>query len=176
MITNVVFFGAPSSGKTTLAERMAQEYDTVWMPEYGREYWDKHQKDRRLTLEQLVEIAEGHLDREEKLLREANRFLFTDTNALTTYLFSQYYHGSAYEKLADLAEQCVGRYDVVFVCDIDIPYDDTWDRSGDANRIIFQEGIIEDLTKRKILYFVLRGDVEKRMAEVDKVLNNFNKI
>jgi HTH-type transcriptional repressor of NAD biosynthesis genes len=39
MIANVVFLGAPSSGKTTIAEQMARKYETTWMPEYGREYW-----------------------------------------------------------------------------------------------------------------------------------------
>lgn len=65
MVTNVVFLGAPSTGKTTIAERMAQEHGTVWMPEYGREYWEKNQVERKLTLKQLVEIAEGHMEREE---------------------------------------------------------------------------------------------------------------
>lgn len=58
LITNVVFLGAPCTGKTTIAAKLAQEYNTVWMSEYGREYWEKHQANRRLSLEQLVEIAE----------------------------------------------------------------------------------------------------------------------
>jgi NadR type nicotinamide-nucleotide adenylyltransferase len=89
LITNVIFLGAPSTGKTTIAQRMAKEFDTVWMPEYGREYWEKHQENRKLSLAQLVEIAKGHLEREEKLLLEANHYLFTDTNATTTFIFSQ---------------------------------------------------------------------------------------
>ena len=46
LVTNVVFLGAPSTGKTTIAERLAREYDTSWMPEYGREYWHQHQVNR----------------------------------------------------------------------------------------------------------------------------------
>jgi HTH-type transcriptional repressor of NAD biosynthesis genes len=84
LIINVVFLGAPSTGKTTLAEALATHYQTVWMPEYGREYWETHQVDRRLSLPQLEEIATGHLERENELLGKANRYLFTDTNALTT--------------------------------------------------------------------------------------------
>ena len=33
MITNVVFLGAPSTGKTTIAREMARDMNTVWMPE-----------------------------------------------------------------------------------------------------------------------------------------------
>lgn len=44
------------------------------MPEYGREYWERHNVDRRLTPEQLVEIAEEHVRREGALVLEANRF------------------------------------------------------------------------------------------------------
>ncbi len=41
LILNIVFLGAPSTGKTTLCERLAREFDTQWMPEYGREYWSR---------------------------------------------------------------------------------------------------------------------------------------
>lgn len=175
LITNVVFLGAPSTGKTTIAEKLAQEFGTVWMPEYGREYWETHHVDRRLTLGQLTEIAEGHLEREEALLCEANRYLFADTNALTTYIFSLYYHGEADKRLIDYANAASARYDLVFLCDVDIPYDDTWDRSGEGNRQVFQQRIVGDLAERKIPYFLLRGSLEERIACVKRVLNRFRK-
>lgn len=175
LITNVVFMGAPSTGKTTLAEKIAEEFKTVWMPEYGREYWEKNQVNRRLTPEQLLEIAEGHLSREEEALKEANGYLFTDTNAITTYMFSLYYHGTAHPKLAELAALARHRYDLVFLCDTDIPYDDTWDRSGDVNRMYFQKEIIEDLNNRNIPYVLLSGDVNERTKKVKEVLKIFNK-
>jgi HTH-type transcriptional repressor of NAD biosynthesis genes len=175
LITNVVFLGAPSTGKTTITSRLAQEYNTVWMPEYGREYWEKYQRERRLSLEQLVEIAEGHLDREERLLYQANHYLFTDTNAITTYMFSLYYHGIAAPGLVELANQAISRYDLVFVCDTDTPYNDTWDRSGDINRQIFQKQIISDLIVRKIPFFILQGNLDTRVQCVKSVLNKYRK-
>ena len=138
LVTNVVLLGAPSTGKTTLAAALAKLYKTRWMPEYGREYWETHQIERRLSLQQLTEIAEGHLIREEQLLQAANRYLFVDTNAITTFVFSRYYHNDADSRLRQLATTAATRYDLVFVCDTDIPYDDTWDRSGDGNRQMFQ--------------------------------------
>lgn len=175
LVTNVVFLGAPSTGKTTLAERLAREYDTVWMPEYGREYWEQHQVDRRLTPKQLVAIAEGHLAREEALLGQARQYLFTDTNAITTYMFALYYHGTAAPRLAELAQAAASRYDLVFVCGDDIPYDNTWDRSGDAQRRTFQKQILADLTLRKIPYIVLQGNLEERVRQVRAILSRYEK-
>lgn len=170
LITHVVLLGAPSTGKSTLAEALAQHFHTTWMPEYGREYWEQHQSERRLSLEQLVELAQGHGEREEQKLLEANRYLFTDTNALTTYQFSLYYHGAAHPQLAEYARRCVDRYDQVFVCDTDIPYDDTWDRSGDTNRQEFQGQILADLAARGIPYTLLQGSVAQRIATVEQAL------
>ncbi|MEH1940865.1 MAG: AAA family ATPase [Nostoc sp.] len=175
LITNVVFLGAPSTGKTTIASQLAKEYNTVWMPEYGREYWEKHQINRRLSLSQLVEIAKGHLEREEALLLQANQYLFTDTNALTTYQFSLYYHKTVAPELIELAHQAISRYDLVFICDTDIPYDDTWDRSGEVNRSIFQKQIENDLIIRKIPFFRLSGKLNTRINIVKNVLSCYQK-
>lgn len=175
LITNVVLLGAPSTGKTTLAEQLANAYDTIWMPEYGREYWQQHQLERRLTPTQLVEIAEGHLVREEQFLTKANRYLFTDTNAITTFMFALDYHGYAEPRLQQLANNAVSRYDLVFLCDTDIPYDDTWDRSGDVQRQIFQKRIVADLLARKVPSITLLGTLEERVAMVMSVLTRYTK-
>ena len=57
LITWVVFLGAPSTGKTTLCQALAEHYNTQWVPEYGRTFWNAHQENRRLKLEDLVLIA-----------------------------------------------------------------------------------------------------------------------
>ena len=175
LISKVVFLGAPSTGKTTIAEKLSIEFNTVWMPEYGREYWEENQIERRLSLEQLVEIAEGHIIREDNLIMEANKYIFCDTNALTTNSFSQYYHASSDKKLIEYANNCAMRYDIVFLCDTDIPYDDTWDRSGDANRLDFQKQIEKDLINRNIPFIKLSGDLNTRINKVKDVLTNFEK-
>jgi NadR type nicotinamide-nucleotide adenylyltransferase len=170
LVMNVAFLGAPSTGKTTLCNELARRHRTLWMPEYGREYWELYQVNRRLTPEQLVEIAEGHLQREEGLLLESNRFLFTDTNAITTLLFAHHYHGFALPRLEQLAAAATTRYARVFVCADDIPYEDTRDRSGDANRREMQQRTLDELSRRKIPVVELRGSVDERAARVEAVL------
>ncbi|MCE9634966.1 MAG: AAA family ATPase [Planctomycetes bacterium] len=175
LIVNVALLGAPSTGKTTLAERLAREHGTKWMPEYGREVWERHQVDRRLTPEQLVEIAEGHVAREDALLLESDRTLFADTNALTTLCFAHAYHGAALPALDRLADACATRYDLTFVCGDDIPYADTWDRSGEVDRDVMQRRTLAELARRKIPFLTLRGDLDARCATVGRVLSRFTK-
>jgi len=173
LITKVVFVGAMSTGKSTITEALAQRYGTTFASEYGRDYWTEHQVDRRIGFEAFDDIAVGHIEREEQALLAANRYLFVDTNAITTYMFAQDYHGKAPELLTRLALENAQRYDLFFLCDDDIPYDDTWDRSGDQKRHIFHKQIIADLKERRIPFITLRGSLEERIHKVDEVLAKF---
>ena len=175
LITKVCFMGAPSTGKTTLARTLAERYHTPWMPEYGAEYWLNHQIDRRITLEQFEEIAPEHIRREDALTLEARNYLFCDTNPITTYVFAKDYHGVAGPILTRLAQEAEKRYDLFFLCDTDIPYADTWDRSGDQKRKWFQDQIIGDLAERRIPFFRVSGTLEQRISQVDEVLRQYRK-
>lgn len=175
LVIKIAILGAPSTGKTTLASKLAREMRTGWMQEYGREYWERHQKDRRLSMDQLVEIAETHLQLEDDQLLMADRFLFSDTNALTTRIFGLYYHSRTDPRLERLADLAVGRYDIIFLCDTDIPYDDSWDRSGEVNRQEFQEMIIDDLEERGLSWFLVQGDIEERVRQVKDILAGHRK-
>lgn len=172
LVTKIVFLGAPSTGKTTIARELAKRLQTKWVPEFGREYWESHHVDRRLTLEQLAEIAVGHREREDQIIADANRYLFVDTDATTTYQFSLDYHGAAHATVEELADACRDRYQLCFVCDTDIPYDDTWDRSGEVHREKFQAKIESDLVRRNIHFIKLSGSLECRISRVIQTLTD----
>lgn len=175
LVLRVAFVGAPSTGKSTITEALAREYGTTFMPEYGREYWFAHQVNRRLTPEQLVELAHGHREREELAMREARHVLFVDTEALVTRMYGIWYHGQVLPELERLADESASRYDVFFLCDDDIPYEDEWARSGDAFRTTFQQVIIDELLRRRIPYVTLTGPVDARVATVRETLRGYRK-
>jgi HTH-type transcriptional repressor of NAD biosynthesis genes len=175
MITWVVFLGAPCTGKSTIAQAMAARHSTLWMPEYGREYWEAHQVNRRLSKEQLLFIAQEHRRREDLTVRDAQQYLFVDTDASTTLQFSYYYHQAAEPQLVQLANDARQRYDLIFLCETDIPYSSTWDRSGDVARLEMQRRIEADLLARRIPVYRLQGNLDKRCQQVEKVLSRFRK-
>lgn len=174
-LTKVVLLGAPSTGKSTLTEKLADLFKTSFMPEYGREYWELNNIQRRLTPEQLLEIATTHRDRELALAYEANRYFFVDTNAITTKIFSNYYHGDSLPRLNALAKETKERYDLVILCGDDIAYEDTEDRSGEANRGIFQRATIDELNKLGINYHEVTGSIQDRLTVISQILENMSK-
>ena len=169
-IQRVVFLGAPSTGKSTIAQRVAAHYDTAYVAEYGRDYWLAHQVDRRLTQAQLLHIAEAQIALEDEAMSHAHRYLIVDTNALTTWHFAIDYYGEALPELTALADDSKRRFAVVFVCDDDIPFEDTWERSGDVKRGEFQRFLLDQLHAREIHYHRLSGSVEARLQQVIAVL------
>lgn len=169
-VTTAVFLGAPGTGKSTLAAHLARELETAWVPEYGREFWDRHQVERRLLPEQLVEIAEGHQQREDALVGEARGSFLVDTNALTTAVFARYYHGAVHPRLEAIADACPRRYDLAFLCGDEFPCPDTWDRSGAGSRSLMQRMVEQDLLARRVTAVRLSGPVEERARVVRRAL------
>ena len=170
-ISKVVFMGAPSTGKSTICKRAAEFYKTQKVDEYGRTYWEQNQHQRRLSPEQLLHIAQEHIAIEERAIVAANQFLFVDTNPLTTWHFALDYHGSSLPELSALADQCKARYDYWFLCDTDIPFEDTWERSGAVKQASFQRFIRTEMDRRGIHYHVLSGSVERRLEQIQQILN-----
>ncbi len=175
LVTKICFLGAPSTGKSTLAKALALKFNTRFMPEYGAEYWLEHHQDRRITLDQFEEIAPEHNSREENLVLKSREYLFCDTCPITTYVFAKDYHGQAGPVLTECAHMAEKSYDLFFLCDTDITYDDTWDRSGDQKRKWFQNQIVGDLKERKIPYIGLSGDLDARIKKVECILSRFQK-
>lgn len=171
LVRKVVFLGAESTGKTTIAQALAERLGTRWMPEYGREYWELcKDADGKLSEAQMVELAVEHMNREDHLASTCRNILFVDTNALTTRLFCRFYHATSPAELDRLAEHAESRYSHTFVCGTDIPYEDDGTRNGREHRERFQQWIINDLDQRGVKWKLLEGPLERRIGQVETVL------
>ncbi len=164
----VVVLGAESTGKSTLVEALAQSFRTSFVPEYGRHVWE--QQGGRLELDDYVHIARRHRELEDEARRRANRYVFVDTNALTTMLLCFAYEGDALPELADLARAAEQRYAYVILCDDDIPFEQDGWRDDAVWRSRVQGMVKFDLAVRGIESTTVTGSVEERVGQVRSLL------
>jgi len=165
----VVFVGAESTGKSTLASMLAREQGAQFVPEIGRFIWEE--KQGQLVAADYVEIAERHRAAEDAAVaRAGGEYVFVDTNALTTLLLGLRF-GQVTEPvppaLLHYALKCRTRYLHHFVCADDIPYEEEPGvRENAAWRTQIQQLVLDDLDRRGIGYTILTGSLEQRAARV----------
>ena len=87
MLKRTAITGPESTGKTKMATWLSNAYQTLWVPEYAREYLEKYGPD--YTLEDVVAIAHEQLKRENTAAENARRILFCDTGLLVTKIWCE---------------------------------------------------------------------------------------
>lgn len=174
-LIKIVLFGPESTGKTTLAKQLADYYDTVWVPEYAREYlqkkWDE--TNEICTIEDLVPIATGQMALENDLTKKANQVLICDTDLLVTKVYSEaYFEGYCDPLLHTYALK--NTYDLYLLTNIDVPWvkDDLRDRPNE--RQLMFDLFKTALSKYQRTFINLEGNQEKRLktavSTIDKLL------
>jgi nicotinamide riboside kinase len=144
------------------------------VPEIGRFIWED--KKGQLDVDDYVEIAVRHREAEDTALARARsnekRYMFVDTNALTTLLLG-YCYGQVKQAPPELlryADECKERYAHHFVCADDIPFEQDGVRENEAWRTRIQKLVLQDLKARGIPYTLLSGTVQERAEQVRRVL------
>jgi NadR type nicotinamide-nucleotide adenylyltransferase len=174
-IVKVVLFGPESTGKSTLSELLARHYNTVWVPEYAREYLQDKWNNQRKTCEQkdLIPIAIGQMGLENELAKKADKILICDTDLLETKVYSEEYYGGFVDPDLDRAAT-ESQYDLYLLSYIDTPWeaDDLRDRPTQREEMFraFERALVNNQRP----YVILKGRVKERMntavQAIDKIL------
>lgn len=130
-LIRIVVIGPESTGKSSLCGALATHFDTVWCPEYAREYLTQHGKD--YTFEQLDEIARGQLGLEDRFSELATRqwseklepitpkpMLFVDTDMYVMKVWCEFVFGKCHPWI--LEEIKKRKYDLYLLCNTDLPW------------------------------------------------------
>lgn len=158
-VRRVVLLGGESTGKSTLARILAERCGSVYAAEYGRELWEA--QDGQLQETDLLHIAQTQVAREEALLGVATGWLVCDTSPLTTLLYAEAMFGRADPVLLELAMRS---YDLVLLCDPDVPFVQDGTRRDEAFRHWQHAWYLRELEARQIPCRQLRGDWRQREA------------
>jgi NadR type nicotinamide-nucleotide adenylyltransferase len=175
-VIKVVMFGPESTGKTTLSQQLARYYNTVWVPEYAREYLQNKWNNERKTCEQkdLIPIAIGQMALENDLATKATDVLFCDTDLLETKVYSLEYYGGFVDPLLDEAARN-NDYDLYFLTYIDVPWeaDDLRDRPLQREEMF--EAFKKALDEHGKKYVLLKGNKKERLQKAVKYVDELLK-
>ena len=176
-LVKVVLFGPESTGKTTLSRHLAHHYNTVWTPEFAREYLQKKWNQERKTceVEDLLPIAVGQMKLENRLAKRADKVLICDTDLLETKVYSEeFYDGFVDERLNKAAAE--NTYDIYLLTYIDTPWEDDDLRDRPGLRLEMFNAFEKSLIDNNRPYIVLKGDKETRLKNavetIDQIISS----
>lgn len=177
-LIKVVLFGPESTGKTTLAEQLANHYQTEWVPEFMRRYLEKKWEEKKeiIVREDLIPIAKGQLEFENEQAKKANKILFCDTNLLELKVYSEYYYdGYCPEFIRNEATK--NKYHIYLLTYIDIPWTSDFLRDRPNNREEMFQLFENELKIQKFPYVIIKGSGEERFNRaknaIDELLQNY---
>jgi nicotinamide riboside kinase len=138
-IRKIVILGPESTGKSTLCAQLAEHYNTVWCPEYAREYLLEIK--RPYTYDDLLHIAQSQLALEDKytsmvLERSAMStsrspftidhspssppLLFIDTDMNVMKIWCEVVYSNCHSWI--LKQAATRQYDLHLLCNVDLPW------------------------------------------------------
>lgn len=172
--------GPESTGKTTLTKKLAKTFDGIFLPEYGRIFYENKLLENseykyECKIEEISEIAKGHYLYEE--LSKHNRLLFADTDAIITKIFSEIYFGKTPKLVEEYIELRRDYYSLYLVTSPTVPWVSDGQRDLERERWRFYDLLIENLETYKRPYKIIKSPVWNKRGEraseyVRRILSN----
>ena len=154
----VCLTGTESTGKSTLAPRLAAHFGGIVVEEYGRTYAEAHGTD--FTRSDLHRIAEGHLAKRREAELGRPRLIVEDTDIVLTAAWAEMLFGAPDPEL----EAIPATADLYLLFSPEVPWIDDGTRLfGTADRRARFHALIEaGLARRGIAAVPIAGDWEER--------------
>lgn len=168
----VVLYGPESTGKTTLSRQLAEHYNTLWVPEYAREYLQKKWNEEQKICEpkDLLPIAIGQIKLENEAAKKANKVLICDTDILETKVYSEVYYSGTCDPILE-TYALKNSYDLYFLTYIDTPWEADDLRDKPLERESMFKAFETALITHQKPYVVLKGNKEERFKEAVKQID-----
>jgi NadR type nicotinamide-nucleotide adenylyltransferase len=179
MTKKIVLYGSESTGKTFLAKSLAQHFQSIWIPEFARSYYEIRNSETELKLEnnQISEYKDisqttiGQIILEDSMNSSNQKYIFLDTNILSLIVYSKHYFGKVPSWLEKKMEE--RHYDLYLLTNLDIEWKADSLRDRPFEREKMHELFENELIKRNLNYYEVKGKNEKRVQQSIEIVNNF---
>jgi NadR type nicotinamide-nucleotide adenylyltransferase len=156
----VCLHGVESTGKSTLAPRLAKRFGGIVVPEYGRIYCETNGLD--LSPADLTTIAETQQEMIDAAGLQNGGLVIADTDALMTAAWSEMLFGSV-----PPAFMAYPKADLYLLFDKDVPWVDDGTRFFGTPELRARFAVVSQgmLDRAGVSYRVISGDWAQREAE-----------
>lgn len=169
-LIKIAVVGPESTGKSTVAEQLARQLETVCVPEYAREYC-RH-LNREYTLQDEMNMFYGQRALERSLVPLAqNHILVCDTMFLTIKVWCDHLFGHTPDEVIDELRNI--HYDLYLLMDIDLPWVDDPLRDFPQLREHFMGVWHTELKALSANYVVVSGLGNERYENAWKAVKSF---
>jgi NadR type nicotinamide-nucleotide adenylyltransferase len=167
-VKKIAILGPESTGKSVLCEQLAKHYNTVFVPEYARTYFDEHDINNYSTAD-LEVIAKNQLKLEKEYMDKANGFLFCDTSLITVKIWSVYQFNKVPEFITSSIKP--SDYDLYLISNNDVK----WEADAQRRHENLREHLFiwnkHELQKLGVDYKIIKGIGEERLQSTIKLID-----
>lgn len=164
-IKKIVILGPESTGKSTLCAQLAEHYNTLWCPEYAREFLLAN--GTNYSFEDLLKIAKAQLEQEDACLEKVAKlntpFLFIDTDMYVMKVWCEFVFGKCHQWILDrIAERS---YDLYLLCKPDLPWvkDELREYPDEKTRVQLYHYYRDLLVQQSTAWSEVSGNNEERL-------------
>ncbi|MEJ7694149.1 ATP-binding protein [Daejeonella sp.] len=168
-VKKIAIVGPESTGKSTISAQLADHYDTVWVPEYAREYCAA--LTNPCTWEDEINMFRGQLELEKQYLPKANKILICDTTFITVKIWSDHMFGESPQEVVDQLPK--HPYDLYLLMNIDLPWQEDPLRDFPHMREHFMEVWHKELKALDATYHLISGSEHERLKNAIGEINGF---
>jgi len=157
-LRTVCLHGPESTGKSTMAPRLARHFDSRWVPEFGRTYCEAFGTD--LTMADLVAIAQAHDRKTADAVAAGGHPVILDTDPLMSAVWADMLFG----RRDPWFDRWDGTADLYLLFDADLP----WEADGTRmfgqpeDRRRFLDLCRDELERRGVRWATVRGEGSRR--------------
>lgn len=158
-IKRIALLGPESTAKSTLSEQLAMHYNTVWVKETAREYLSNIQ--HHYTLDDIIEIGKLQLNEEQKLISQANKFIFIDTEFINLKVWCL----DVFKTCPTFISEAIPKnpVDLYLLTYPDIPWQPDPLRENPNRREFLFEWYENELKQLNIPYQIIKGKNQNRL-------------
>ena len=146
--------GPESTGKSTLAKELAEQFHGTYIPEYAREYIEK-KGTQEVTFDELCFIAKHQIEELEVISRQPSTVSFFDTELIVTKVWFDY----AFGRVPQWLEEAIRKYpmDMYLLTYPDLPWiqDPARYNGSDAMRQELFERYESEIQALDIPYYII---------------------